>query len=303
MFSLSTSWNHTNHTTGKGIITEIRAAGFDTAELNFALTRPIVEEIIALKDAGIIRISSLHNMCPLPDEIAPGKASPDYYSLAALTDAERGRAVAVAKETIACAARCGARAVVLHAGRVEMKDRTRELAALVGDARRAAAFRDEMKEERSTKSEAHLAAAITSIGELIPFAAEKGIALGIENRYYYREIPLIDEIDHILHHFRRANVYYWHDTGHAEAFERLGLVRHRDLLERFSNRLLGLHLHDIIGPMGDHHAPGCGTFDFRMLAPYITRDTITVIEAHQPATADDLRRSALYLAGVFGNRL
>lgn len=295
MLSVSTSWNYARHATGGGLIAEIREAGFGAVELNFALTRKIVEEVIAAKEAGDITISSLHNMCPLPDEISPENASPDYYSLAALDETERRRAVAVARETIECARRCGARAVVLHAGRVEMKDRTRELASLAGDKERSAALRRDMARERALKSPPHLEMAIRSIGELAPFATERGIALGIENRYYYREIPLKDELEAILQSFRRSGVYYWHDVGHAEAFERLGLVGHRDLLETFSNRLLGMHLHDIIGAMNDHQAPGYGSFDFSRLAPFVTRDTILVIEAHRPATADELRGGAAHV--------
>ena len=310
MISLSTAWNHTRHTTGTGLINEIRAAGFDTVELNFALTHDIVNEIETLVRQGAISVSSLHNMCPLPELITPAAASPDYYSLASADEAERARAVTAAKQTIDCAHRLGAKAVILHMGRVPIQDGTRDLAAVVTDPQRsaaiegktAAAIRERLILDRDTNRQDHLEYAMQSLGELAPYAGKQGIALGIENRYYYREIPIREELDIILRNFRRSNVYYWHDVGHAEAFERLGLGRHKDLLENFSNRLLGMHLHDIIGVMGDHKAPGSGTFDFRLLEPYITRDTIKVIEAHQPASAGQLRKSVEYLADIFTDR-
>jgi hypothetical protein len=37
-----------------------------------------------------------------------------------------------------------------------------------------------------------------------------------------------------------------------------------------------------------------------MLKPYLKADTIKVIEAHQPASVDQLIRSVKYLTGVLG---
>jgi sugar phosphate isomerase/epimerase len=69
---------------------------------------------------------------------------------------------------------------------------------------------------------------------------------------------------------------------------------------KLSGRLLGVHLHDIIKIIEDHEAPGCGTFDFNVLKPYIRKDTIKVIEAHQSATGDEIRRSVGYLTRILG---
>ena len=299
-FSLSTSWNAHRHDNGYDIVDEIKRIGFDTIELSFALTENIVNDIVALKDASKINISSAHNMCPLPEEIERDEASPDYYSLAATDEAERGLAVSIVKNTISCANRLGARAVVLHTGRVQIKDRTRDLAALAGDKVRSENLRRGMIEERSAKKDGYLDNVIKSLAETIPYAKEMKVSLGIENRYYYREIPIIDELGEMFKVFKPGDLYYWHDAGHAEVFERLGLVRHKDLLERFQDRLLGLHLHDIIGANKDHNAPGSGEFDFRMLKPYVRPETIKVIEAHHPATAGEIRKSVEYLSKIFG---
>ena len=129
-YSLSTSWNASKHTNGYDIVKEIKDTGFDTIELSFTLTESIVKEILAMKEAGEIKVSSLHNMCPLPAEIEPEEASPDYYSIAAIDEDERRLAISVAKNTIDYCSRLGARAMVLHAGRVQIKDQTRELARL-----------------------------------------------------------------------------------------------------------------------------------------------------------------------------
>lgn len=302
MLSLSTSWNSSKHANGIDIIKEITAIGFDTVELNFALTRAMVDEILSLKGRGDIRVSSLHNMCPLPDEIEAAEASPDYYSLASPDDEERRLAVEVAKNTILYAERFDAKAVILHTGRVQIKDKTRELAASVEDINRFRMLREEMINERTKAADGYLDNAIKSLKELVPYAQEMNVALAVENRYYYREIPTIDELEKIFSVFKKGSIFYWHDVGHAEVFERLGLVRHKDLLEAFSNRLLGVHLHDIIGPINDHRPPGFGTFDFNLIKPYLSEDTVKVLEVHQPATADEIRRSADYLTKMLNAR-
>ncbi|MBN2453406.1 MAG: sugar phosphate isomerase/epimerase [Candidatus Omnitrophica bacterium] len=301
MLSLSTSWNSSKHTSGVTMINEIKSLGFDSVELNFALTAAMVDDVLALKEAGVIRVSSLHNMCPLPAEIEPRKASPDYYSLASNDDKERSSAVAAAMATIDCAARLAAKAVVIHSGKVDIKDRIRELAALVNDNKDFVDMRERMFAERSAAREIHLANAVKSMRELVPYAKKAGIKLGLENRYYYREIPVMDEFEMIFGQFPPDELFYWHDVGHAEVFDRLGICHHKTLLDKFAGRLLGVHLHDIIGPINDHRPPGRGTFDFNVVRPYLKPETIMVLEVHQPASADDIRESVIYLRGIFDN--
>jgi sugar phosphate isomerase/epimerase len=237
-------------------------------------------------------------MCPLPDEIPPDRASPDYYSLSSHDETERKTAVAIAKNTLVYAKRFNAKAVVLHAGRVDLRDRTRFLASIIDDTDRLVAARGEAIRERREKADGCIDNVIRSMEELVPFAKGLGVNIGVENRYYYREIPIMEEFEKLFARFKPGELYYWHDVGHAEVFDRLGLASHKGLLDRFSHRLLGIHLHDIIGPITDHQAPGMGTFDFAMIKPYITPETIKVLEVHSPATADQIRRGAEMLMKV-----
>jgi len=300
MLSLSASWNSAAHNDGYGLIDEIKMAGFDTVELSFALTERVVEDVLSIRNSRGIKVSSLHNICPLPKEVAADEASPDYYSLASSDAEERGLAVAVTKNTIDWAAKLQARAVVLHAGRVQIKDGTRDLALLTGDRSRFDDFKGYMIKERNKKKDGYLANVMKSLEDLVPYAKVRGISLGIENRYYYREIPIFEEFEEIFGHFKYWDLYYWHDVGHAEVFERLGLCRHRDLLERFADRLLGVHLHDIMGVTDDHRPPGRGTFDFSMLKPYLGKETLRVMEVHQPASVEEVRKGAEHLYRILG---
>lgn len=300
MFSLSTSWNSGRHNDGFGLIEEIRLAGFDTVELGFALTERMAEDILSEKRAGRIKVSSIHNMCPLPGKIEKKHASPDYHSLASSDVCERRLAVGIAKNTIEWAAKFGAQAVVLHAGRVCIKDRMRDLALLIGDKVKFIEFREGMMKDRRDNAAGCLDNITKSLEELIPYARDRDVRLGVENRYYYREIPLIDEFEILFSRFGAGELFYWHDVGHAEVFERLGFYRHLSLLDKFAGRLLGVHLHDILGLMDDHRPPGMGTFDFRKLKPYLKSDTIKVIEIHEPAGIEQIRDASKFLSGILG---
>ena len=92
MYSLSTCWNSHRHTDGRAMLREIRDLGFEYAELSHGIRVSLMPGILEAVEAGEIKISSLHNFCPLPDEIPPEKASPDYYSLASIDEAIRRKA-------------------------------------------------------------------------------------------------------------------------------------------------------------------------------------------------------------------
>ena len=297
MFSLSTSWNSSKQPHAIDMIREIRAIGFEYIELGFSLPIGWVDDALALKAQGLIKISSLHNMCPLPPGIGPKKASPDYYSLSSDDEKERALAIEAVKNTIAYARRAGAAAVVIHTGSVPIKDRTGSLVSAYGNDAIYERIKNSIIKERSAQRDTYIDNVIRNLKELVPIAKGAGVKLCIENRYSYRDIPLPDEFDMIFRAVK--DVWYWHDVGHAEVLERLGFIRHTDFLDKFSGRLIGIHLHDIIGLLEDHKAPLGGTFNFEKIVPYIKNSTIKVIEAHQPATADDIRRGLVYLEKLF----
>ena len=66
MISCSTCWNSGRHTDGAAMIQEILDLGFDTVELGHGIRLPLVEGILKMWEAGKVKISSLHNFCPLP---------------------------------------------------------------------------------------------------------------------------------------------------------------------------------------------------------------------------------------------
>jgi len=300
--AISTSWNAYRFDDGEKLLFEISRLGFKAIELSFNLDSGMIEGITDSARRLKIDIVSLHNYCPIPDGLSRKEALPDYYSLASLGEEERFLAVKYAKRSIDTASRLGAKAVVLHCGRVEIPDYTRQLINLYNQGMDNSAEFMELKEKmsraRALEAAKFLSQALISIEELNTYAKAKDVLLGIETRFYHREIPDIDEIGIILDKFKNSQVYYWHDTGHAQLMENLGFLRHRDFLERYGERLIGVHLHDILGCQ-DHLTPLEGKIDFTIIKPYLRQGTLKVIEAHQPATAEAIIKSRNFISQLY----
>ncbi|MFH0877501.1 MAG: TIM barrel protein [Candidatus Omnitrophota bacterium] len=305
MFALSTAWNAKRCGCGTAIVGEIAALGFENLELNFSLDADQVKDVAAAARDQHLRITSLHNFCPYPEEFSRQAALPDAFSLSSLDESERKKAVEYTKRTIATASGLNAQAVVLHCGRVEMQDQTRALIALVANGQRDTPtykmLFEQTKEERAAKAPDFLHQIIKSLEELSSYAQDRRVLLGLENRFYHREIPSFEEFGSLFERFKNdGSIAYWHDVGHAFILETLGFMNKGALLETYSEKLCGFHLHNIKN-LEDHHAPLEGDFDFTSLKAYCDRTTLNVIEAHAQAPAKSVARSLEYLKGVLGD--
>ena len=300
--ALSTSWNAARHTNGRKLIFEIKKIGFTSVELSFNLTAKMVRDVAKLTRSGQIRVVSLHNFCPIPASMARAKALPDCLSISSLDSNQRKRAVRQTKSTIRTAVELGAKAVVLHCGRVEVEDKTRELIKLndrgARRSKRYSVLWQEAVLQRRTQKRRYFESALRSLEVLNKYASKQRIKLGVETRFYYREIPSFKEIGIILKEFKGSNIYYWHDTGHAQIMAMLGFTRQIDFLSLYSKRMLGIHLHDIVGSQ-DHYAPGMGIFNFNSLRPFLSKETLKVIEAHKQSSQREVKSSVRFLEKTF----
>jgi len=300
--AISTSWNAYRFNDGAGLLFEINQLKFKSIELSFNLGSNLVESIARESRRLGISIQSLHNYCPIPDGLTLKQALPDCYSLASLDEQERFLAVKYTKSTIDTAARLGAKVVVLHCGRVGVVDLTRQLINLydqgLKDHTDFIKLKENMIRQRNSRAADFFKQALNSLDELNAYAKIKNVFLGVETRFYHSEIPDIFEIGVILKKFCNAQIYYWHDTGHAQLMENLGFAKHKDFLDLYGNSLIGMHLHDILGCQ-DHLAPLTGTMDFALFKPYLKKETLKVIEAHSPATAEDLIKSRDFISKLY----
>src|SRR5438309_371376 len=125
MYSFSTCWNSHRHTDGRSMLQEIRELGFEYAELSHGIRLGLVPGILEAVDAGEIRISSVHNFCPLP--MGVNHAAPNLYQFSDERTRDRELAERYTAKTIEFAARVRCPVVVLHCGSIETKDYTTKL--------------------------------------------------------------------------------------------------------------------------------------------------------------------------------
>ena len=302
MYSLSTCWNSHRHTDGRAMLREIRDLGFEFAELSHGTRISLLPGILEAVDAGEVRISSLHNFCPLP--IGVNYAAPNLYQFSAERPRERELAQRYTVKTIEFAARVKAPAVVLHSGSIDMKSYTNKLLDLVARGENETPKYAKLCAELDKKREAKKGPFVERVNELLqkllPVAESLGVKLGIENRQELEELPLETDFQFLFRELASPNLVYWHDTGHGQIKENLGFIRHAMHLESLRNRLSGLHIHDVQFPGRDHCAPGSGMIDFGALKPLIKPEHIKVFEFSPSLTVEEVKSGVEHVKRLWG---
>ena len=294
MISFSTCWNSARHTTGDAMLREIKTKiGFDLIELGQAVRGPLVPGIEKMLDAGEIRVSSLHNFCPLSAELAP--ASPDRHKFSAVSGSEREAAVTQTLRTIDFAARLDAPFVVLHLGQVEMSPITNRLIAMAKTGKYLSREYVRMKisavQEREKIAPASLQRVKECLCRIVEYAASKNIRIGLEARRDYEQIPTERELMELLEEMKSPQLGYWHDFGHCQIKENLGFIDHAEWLRAIGPRAFGCHVQDCVWPARDHQPPFTGGIDFEKLVPLFPTNCLFVWEMNANTTADAIRQS------------
>lgn len=281
---------------------EIRDLGFEYAELSHGIRISLLPGILEAVDAGEIKISTVHNFCPLP--VGVTRASPNLFKLSSPDRRERENAWRYTLKTIETAQRVKASLVVLHLGAIEMRDYTDKLTELVAAGQQLTSKYEklcaEVIDKREQRKETYLQFAGEMLSALTSEAESRGIRLGIENREALEELPLESDFTLFLKEFSNPTICYWHDTGHAQIKENLGFIHHRMHLESLTNRLAGFHIHDVQAPAKDHCPPGTGMIDFESLKSLVSRDHIKVFEFSPGVSVEELQRGVAHLKAIWG---
>ena len=288
--SLSTMWiqHRFDH------LSDFFAAGNALGFKQFELGHVVRPEMLRGVQPGQQTISSIHAPCPAN----PGPW--DY--LASLDEGKRKQAVSQVRNTITLAQKFQAPVVVLHIGKVaidpSLEKRLRDL--YNGGQKYTQEYEDtkqRLAEARTKMQAQNLAAAARSLEEISQYAQAVGIRLGLENRCYYYEVPNLEEMGALLTSSDAATVFYWHDTGHAQVLENLGFTRHEEWLKAFGSKMIGVHLHDIVG-LKDHHVAGRGEMNWPMIASHLPAQAIRTCEFDWPYGEEEIVAGVEYLRQV-----
>ena len=304
-FSLSTNWNASRHTSGEALVEEIVSLGFDALELGYNTTEAHVPGIRKHIESGAVTADSVHSYCPVP--ISAPHGYPELYLLASLNDDDRAMAAIMLGRTLDFAASMGARAVVLHAGRVFLDS---WLFGSLGTRVLQDALSEDENNPKSERYQKMLAKALRrrakrapkqfdsfcrSLDTLLPRFEKKGITLSLENLPSIEGFPDRDEMQLLHTRFAAAPLAYWHDMGHAQVREFFGWETHLDTARTLLPMTRGIHIHDTLPINNDHLPPGMGKTDFSAFAFYGAADIIRVFEPEPQTTPEALRKSLLML--------
>ncbi len=294
MLGISTSWWENRDVNGEVIIGEALDMGFDGIELEYRITGRLFNEMSPYLNRNI-KVLSIHNYFPRPEELPDRKASGDLFLLSSTDKEERSMAVKYSIRSIEHASDLEAGALVLHLGRVDMPNPIDAMRDLYDkgrmDQEEGRAFLEEQDSLRASRAGKSLDAVLFSLEKLNREAEKRGVFLGVENRYYLHEIPDFDEIGIILRKFDGGMIRYWHDAGHAAVQENLGICPQKALLEAYSDKIVGIHLHDAKG-LEDHLPPGSGHIQFKEIRPYMKPSTIRIIEVSSGAERGEILEGA-----------
>lgn len=277
----------------------VEEAGYDAIEISHSTP---VEKIEAIAATGF-PVTSFHQPAPWVRH-TNGRGN-SHVNLASLDEDERRAAVEYATQSIAWAAKVGATRLVVHLGQVsdveEQFDDELEMRRMFDNGRadepRFAELRVKVIAARREVAEPHLEAARKSLLELVRLAQPYSIAIGLENRYHYHEIPHPAEYELLLEGLEPAQAGYWHDTGHAEVLHRLGLIDRHEWLDRWSSRCIGAHLHDVSG-IGDHRSPGDGDVEWDYIVKGVGHLAAFTLEINQHQPDERVRGAVDFLAGI-----
>jgi sugar phosphate isomerase/epimerase len=249
--------------------------GFARFELNHAINSAMLK---GLPLDGMI--TGIHEPCPA--DLSYPLLKERNWLISAPGEENRQQAVAAVRRSIELAHQLGVQAVVVHPGRVDIDPALESTLVKLyregkSDQPEYAQAKGRLVAARAAQVEVNMRSVRRSLMELAEAAAQRGVRLGVENRYHYHEIPLPDELDELLDLGCGEVVGYWHDVGHAQVLQHLGFATHEEWLRRFAGRMIGVHLHDVVG-LKDHLAIGLGRLDWDMIGRYLPASTLRTCE-------------------------
>jgi len=282
------------------MLRELADLGFEYVELSHGTRLTLAPGILKGLDEGIIKVASLHNFCPLP--VGVTGAAPNLYEPSAASRRERILWLHNTQKTIDFANRVGCDRIVLHSGRARFLFADPETA--FEDAYEAdqgenglalKAAREKGLKRLNRKKASFMKRLLENYVLISEQANERGVKFGVENREGFSELPLDADMVALQKTLEEQKVFgYWHDSGHAQLKEHMGLIEHKAFLEELRPHLLGFHLHDVVDDR-DHQIPGTGAIDWSVIADNVREGDVVVMEMSPRLRSEEIRQGRDFL--------
>ena len=273
------------------MVEEILGLGVKSVELGYDLTADLVPGVMHMVEQGAVKVASVHNFCPVP--VGAPYGHPELFQLTSTDKSARESAVRHTTRTIEFAAELGAGVVVVHAGNVDMKRFTPRLISLIMQGklygRQFEKTKIKLLIQRDKKVRKHLDHLYAALEELLPKLEQCNVQLALENLPSWESIPTESEMEQIGRHFDSPLIRYWHDIGHGQIRQNLGLTTHIRWLEKLSSMLAGMHIHDVIPPDVDHLMPPDGSVHFDAFTTFAALSVPLVFEPAPGMPAPQLK--------------
>jgi sugar phosphate isomerase/epimerase len=279
------------------MLREIANLGFTHAELSHGIRIVLLPGVIRAVEEGVIKISSTHNFCPLPTGIT--QSAPNLFEPSVSDHREHEQWLRHTKRSLDFAAQMKSRVLVMHLGSVKFfwLNPARKLKAFVRKNPTVTVPEDKAYQAVLKKSCEKLRGRMgpyweqvkASIEQVREYAVTKNIKLGFENREKFEELPLDDDFDALIGGMAQPSTAgYWHDTGHADIKQSMGMLHHKLHLEKNAPRLLGFHLHDVSADGKDHQPIGAGRIDFNMISSFWCPEHLLTLELSPRVKIEDV---------------
>ncbi len=298
--ALSTRWNASHHRNGEELVQEILDLGITSIELGYNLTMDLVPGVSKMIEEKAVNVTSVHNFCPVPVGVSRGH--PELFLMASDSQRDRESAVNHTSRTLELAAKCGASAIVVHAGYVKMPKMTSKLITLMykneQHSRKFEKTKMKLMLQREKKVGRYLDNLSRCLEKLVPEAENAGIFIALENLPTWEAVPNESEMEEICKRFPSA-VAYWHDTGHAQVRQNLGFGIQKKWIEKLAHCTAGYHIHDTDHCANDHIMPPRGCIGFDAIGPVIQKGKPLVLEPRPGTPADEITTAVEFLENIW----
>lgn len=292
------------------MVDEAVKLGFEYMELSHGVRLSLVPGILQAVDESRIKISSVHNFCPLPPGVMG--AAPNLYQPTAPSAAEQAMWFRHTLRTIDFAHRVHAELMVIHCGSIRYfwRDPSQLLEKMVEqvpfvERRMSPEYQKMLTKslERMAKKQGDAyARLVENLKKLVPTARERGIRIGLENREDFNELPMDAEMTRLLNDVGEPDVFgYWHDCGHAQIKERQQITSQERLLSENGPRQWGFHLHDVHAEEEeDHFPPGSGVIDWQLIRRFMRPHHLLVLELSPRTRSAGVRQARDFILQLIG---